>query len=325
MKEFSFIAAIRRMLGPARAPVQVGVGDDAAVLTGSRRPQVVTMDTQIEGIHFRLEWQPPRAVAARAVEITLSDLAAMGARPKALFVAVSFPENLQSRAALALARGLCAAGNRRGAPVAGGNVAVYQGPLALTLTALGELPPGRTAFLRSAARPGEAVYVTGVPGLARLGLEALSRRGPTPRELRQGVKKFLQPHACFEELEFLAKKIRLGAVIDLSDGLGGDLGHVLEASAVGAELEPRYPPSFLRACRCLGLEPEECFLGPSDDYELLFTARQGQVEPLVAVFKKRFRRDLLRLGRISSRRGLWILTPTGRRRVTPRSFEHTTS
>ncbi len=326
MKEFAFIAALRRILGPAEAPVRVGVGDDAAVLAGSRRPQVVTTDTQIEGVHFRLEWQRPRAVATRAVEITLSDLAAMGARPKALFVALQLPQSLVSRDALSLVRGLCAAGKRRACPIAGGNVAVYRGPLALTLTALGEMPPGRTAYLRSSARPGESIYATGMPGLARLGLEALTQKGPSPpSQLRQAIKKYFEPSACFEELEFLVKRAHIGAVIDLSDGLAGDLGHVVRESGVGAELTPAYSPYFLRACRYLHLSPEECFLGPSDDYELLFTAQSGQVDPLRSPFKKRFRRDLLKLGRIRGQGGLWLLTPAGRRRIAPRSFEHKTS
>jgi thiamine-monophosphate kinase len=324
MREFDFIAAIRRMLGPPRRPVLVGVGDDAAVLAGSRRAEVVTTDTQIEGIHFRREWQPARSVGARAAEITLSDLAAMGARPRALFAALHLPFSIRARDALAVMRGIASAAERHACPVAGGNVAGYHGPLALTLTAIGELPAGRKAFLRSGARPGDGIFVTGPPGLARIGLETLQRtRRPVPRALRPAVRKYLEPRARFEEIEFLAASVRIGAVIDLSDGLAGDLGHVLEESEVGAELEPSVPSSYREACVLLGLDPMACMLGPSDDYELLFTAAKPLTEKLMQAFRRRFRRELWRVGRITKKRGLWLRLPGGGLRVIePRSYEH---
>ena len=117
--------------------------------------------------------------------------------------------------------------------------------------------------------------------------------------------------------------VSLGAVIDLSDGLAGDLGHVLAESAVGAEITPAYPAAYRRACQTIAMDPESSFLGPSDDYELLVTTADSPMDRVGAAFKKRFRRDLVYIGRIRERRGLWIRTAAGKlKRVAARSYEH---
>jgi thiamine-monophosphate kinase len=325
VKEFEFIDRIRRLMGSPRRPILLGAGDDGAILAGSGRPQVVTTDSQIEGVHFRLDWQRPAGVGARAVEITISDLAAMGARPRALFVALVLPATLTDRSALELVRGLVQTAKQRGCPVAGGNVAVCAGPLALTLTAIGELPAGRKPLLRSSARAGDSIFVTGIPGMARLGLETLLRGArPATALARAAVKRYREPRACFEEVEFLVRETALGAVIDVSDGLAGDLGHVLAESCVGAELVARPAPAYVATCSTLGLDPDECWLGPSDDYELLFTARGASLARLPGRFKARFRRELILVGRVTEERGLWLARPgERRRRVETGSYEHT--
>jgi thiamine-monophosphate kinase len=229
------------MLPPAGAAVEVGAGDDAAVLTTSGKRLAITTDTQIEGVHFRREWLPCPGIGARALEITLSDLAAMGARPRSVVVALLLPAAMPGRSVLALMRGLIARAAARHCDVIGGNIAVYAGPLALTLTTIGEFPRDRKAILRGAAQPGECIYATGLPGRARLGLEALSRKAPLTPYLRDTVRKFLAPRACFDEIEFLLAHARIGAAIDISDGLAGDLGHILAESGTGAasRLRPR--------------------------------------------------------------------------------------
>jgi len=318
VKEFALIKALRRLLPPPGPGVSLGAGDDAAVLAPRGRPLAVTTDTQIEGVHFRREWLAPAGIGGRALEVALSDLAAMGARPRAVVVALQLPARLPGREALALMRGLIARAAARRCEVAGGNIAVYEGPLALTVTALGELPRGAPATLRSAARPGERIYATGLPGLARLGCEALARKArPTPY-LRAAIRKYLAPRACVEEMAFLGRSAPLGAAIDLSDGLAGDLGHVLAESGVGARLALEAPADFKRACAALRLDAQACMLGPSDDYELLFTAPERRIAPIAPAFARRFGRPLLPLGLITPERGLWIADAAGRaRRIRP--------
>ncbi|HAK96842.1 MAG TPA: thiamine-phosphate kinase [Planctomycetes bacterium] len=323
MKEFALIKALRCMLPPPGPGVAVGVGDDAAVLAPRGRPLAVTTDTQIEGVHFRSEWLAPAGIGGRALEVALSDLAAMGARPRAVVVALQLPDTLPGRSALAIMRGLIARARARRCDVLGGNIAVCGGPLALTLTALGELPPGAKAALRSAARPGERIYATGLPGRARLGFEALSRKAPPAPFLRAAIRKYLAPRACIEEMAFLRARVRLGAAIDISDGLAGDLGHILEESGAGARILLPAPDDFTCACAALGLDAEACMLGPSDDYEILFTARERHVAPLATAFARRFGRPLVPIGLITQERGLWIADRAGRaRRLVARSFEH---
>jgi len=323
MDEFTLIAAIRRLIGKPAPPVRVGPGDDAAVLAPARGAAVVTTDTQIDGVHFRLGWQKPREAGEKAVEITLSDLAAMGARARVLFVSLQLPKGFPDREALEFVRGICGRAKRRASPVAGGNVTAYEGPLSVTLTALGEMPRGRKPLLRSGARTGDIIAATGIPGSSRIGFEALYLNLAAEKELKSFVRKHLRPRARLEEVDFIASRISPGAVIDLSDGLGGDLGHVLRKSGVGAVLEPILPRSYLKACRLIDLDPVECFLGPSDDYEILFTARPAAWRKIEKEFKKRFRRALFPIGRIVSRKGFFI--PGVNRRpgeIEPRSFRH---
>ncbi len=323
MKEFALIQALRCMLPPPGPGVAVGVGDDAAILAPRGRPLAVTTDTQIEGVHFRREWLAPAGIGGRALEIALSDLAAMGAAPRAVVVALQLPATLPGRSALAIMRGLIARAAARRCDVIGGNIAVCGGPLAVTLTVLGELPPGAKAALRAAARPGERIYATGMPGRARLGLEALSRKAPPTPFLRAAVRKYLAPRACLEEMAFLRARARMGAAIDISDGLAGDLGHILEESGIGARLTMAVPDDFGRACASLGVNAEACMLGPSDDYEILFTARERCIAPIAAAFARRFGRPLVPIGLITRARGLWIADRAGRaRRIAARSFEH---
>ncbi len=323
MKEFALIQALRDMLPPSGATVEVGAGDDAAVLALGGTRLAITTDAQIEGVHFRREWLSGPGIGARALEITLSDLAAMGARPRSVVVALLLPAALPARSALALMRGLIARAGARRCEVIGGNIAVYTGPLVLTLTAIGELPRRRKATLRAAARPGERIYATGLPGRARLGLEALARKAPLTAYLRDAVRAFLAPRARFEEVEFLLARARIGAAIDVSDGLAGDLGHILEESGTGARLAIAPPGDFVRACAMLALDAETCILGPSDDYEILFTAREEEIAPLRAAFARRFERPLVDLGTVTWERGLRLIDGAGRtRRIAARSFEH---
>lgn len=323
MREFSLIAAIRRMLPPPSGALLVGPGDDAAVLRTHGRPFVVSTDTQIEGVHFRSEWSPPGAQGARAVETALSDLAAMGARPEAVLLSLQLPSRMAAARVLSFVRGAAAQARSRACTLAGGNVAVCDGPFSATLTVLGEMPPKRAPCLRSAARAGHVILATGMPGLARLGLETLSRGVPPAGFLRRAVRRFLRPRACFEEVEFMLAHARLGAVIDLSDGLAGDLARVAEESGLGAVIDAPLDALFMSACHRLGLDPEECFLGPSDDYELLITCAPAHATLLKTRFAERFGRPLAALGCMTPGPGIARHAPGGRpRRMQACSYEH---
>jgi len=243
------------------ASVVVGIGDDAALLRArANEDVVVTTDAFVEGVHFDFAAETPRVAGRRALAANLSDLAAMGARPLGFVVALSAPEQAPLAEVLGLARGMLDWAARFGCPLVGGNVARGR-EITLAITALGAVRRGR-ALLRSGARAGDRVFVTGT-----LGGAALARaRG---RGVRAAEPRLAAGRA-------LARLRGAGACIDLSDGLAGDLAHVCRASRVRARVDVArlpMPRGFAVACARSGREPLALALGGGEDYELLFTAR----------------------------------------------------
>ncbi|MBI4601184.1 MAG: thiamine-phosphate kinase [Planctomycetes bacterium] len=273
----------RELLGTGSFPL--GIGDDAAIWTPRPGSSVVlTVDAQVEGVHFRREWSTWREIGERAVAASLSDLAAMAARPVAVLASLVLEPGMPARSFREIQRGIHAAARRYGARVLGGNLS--SGPVSLTITAIGE---GKAEALvrRSGAAPGDEIWVTGTPGLARLGLLALERglgrglgRGAGARDLREAMRAFLRPRARLAEALEIVRELRPTAMIDLSDGLAADLRHVLEESSrargrsLGAVLEERAVhglPRLVGLARRLGEEPLAAALRGGEDYELLFT------------------------------------------------------
>jgi thiamine-monophosphate kinase len=289
--EFGLIDRIERAVrksGRTRG-VAVGIGDDAAVL----RPPlgedwVVTTDAAIEGVHFRWQTQSPRCIGRRALVASLSDLAAMGARPLGFVVALAAPPDLALRAFDGLLAGMLQEAETHRCPLVGGNISRAQ-QTAISITAQGSVERGR-ALLRSKARPGDRIFVTGTLGGAALEVARAAagqgrvRRVPVPR-LRAG--------------RALARSAGIGACIDISDGLLADLDHLLERSGCSAQLDrslaPR-PPRFDAACRRLGLDPIELATSGGEDYELLFTVRPSG--PTGAQLQRRLGVPVAEIGRV---------------------------
>jgi thiamine-monophosphate kinase len=292
--EEALIARIDRIVSRASTgtgrDVALGIGDDAALLRVRPGEEVVvTTDASVEGVHFDLGHETPAVAGRRALVANLSDLAAMGARPLGFTCALAAPPELPVATALGLARGLVSEGARHGTSLVGGNVTRAPG-LSLAITALGAVAKG-TALLRSAARAGDRVLVTGV--LGRSALERARRRVrhvPTPR-IRAG--------------RALARLAATGACIDLSDGLLSDAGHLARASGVRIVLEaaqlPR-PRGFATACRRAGIDPDQAATGFGDDYELLFTLRARG--PSAAVLTRRLGVPVAEIGRVQAGRGV---------------------
>jgi thiamine-monophosphate kinase len=293
--EFGLIERIERAArktGHARG-VPLGIGDDAAVL---RPPPgqdwVVTTDALVEGVHFRWQTQSPRCIGRRALVASLSDLAAMGARPLGFVAALAAPPGLEVRAFDALVAGLLQEARTHHCPLVGGNISRAR-QTSIVITAQGSVERGR-ALLRSAARPGDRIFVTGTLGGAALEVARAAagrgriRRVPTPR-LRAG--------------RALARSAGIGACIDVSDGLLADLDHLLDRSGCSAELDPARaprPPGFDASCRRLGLDPIELATSGGEDYELLFTVRPAG--PSGAQLRRRLGVAVAEIGRVVRRR-----------------------
>ena len=282
--ELALLSRIRRRATRlASGELRLGIGDDCAILRLKRGEELaVSTDLSIAGRHFRLEWHPPESVGHRTLARGLSDIAAMGARPIAAFLSLGLPKDL------ALARGqrkawvdrflagFLALADQHQTPLAGGDLA--QSPVAVAdVVLLGAVPRG-TALMRSGARIGDVIYVTGALGGADAGLELL-RKGPDRRRLNArepenspALQPHLWPQPRIAQGLWLRRRKAATAAIDLSDGLSTDLGHLCEESGVSAQINASALPIHAGATLDQALHGGE-------DYELLFTARPGTAIP----------------------------------------------
>jgi thiamine-monophosphate kinase len=228
--EFGLIAAIAARLPPAGTAV-IGVGDDAAVLPAPAGRPVATMDLLVEGRHFRRDWSAPADVGGKAAAENLADVAAMGAVPVALLVGLAAPGDLPVAWAEALVDGIAAESARAGAAVVGGDVS-SAGTIMIAITALGELA-GRAPVTRAGARPGDVLAVAGVLGHSAAGLALITAGLAEPASL---VAAHRWPHPVYQAGPEAAG-LGATAMIDISDGLVADLGHVAQASGVGISID----------------------------------------------------------------------------------------
>lgn len=253
--------------GPRRAAVPNG--DDCAVIAPSPGMQLaVSTDTMVEGRHF-LSTVDPARLGHKALAVNLSDLAACGARPLAFTLALTLPRVDEAWLA-GFSQGLLALADAHDCELIGGDTTA--GPLAIGITVMGEVPPGQ-ALLRSGARPGDELWVSGSPGEARLALEAF--RGtlvpPLDAEAFEATRLRMERPTPRVALGLALRGLATSA-IDVSDGLLGDLGHVLRRSRVGAAIALDALPVGPWLAARPRAEQHDCVLAGGDDYELLFTA-----------------------------------------------------
>lgn len=260
----------------------LGLLDDAAlVAVGQGCELVVTTDMVVAGIHF-LPDDPPDLIARKALRVNLSDLAAMGADPRAYVMAAAFPPALDRAWFDAFAVGLATDQETFGVTLVGGDTVGTEGPLTITITAFGEVPAG-TAVTRGGARAGDDIYVSGTIGDATIGL-AVERGGlavsaPAAAALRERYRLPRPRLALGRALRGTAS-----AMIDVSDGLIADLGHIAEVSGLGAVVRAHEVPLSDAAAEAVGDEPAllaDALTG-GDDYELLFTAAPAAAEAVAA-------------------------------------------
>lgn len=317
--EFSLIDLFTGEFAVAKAPR--GPGDDCAVLPPGKGALCVTTDAVVEDVHFTRRRFSLEDVGHKALAVNLSDLAAMGARPTWFLCALALPRGFSSAEARALSRGMGALARAHRIALAGGNVTSAR-ELSITITAAGEVERGR-ALLRSGARPGDLLYVSGTLGDARLGLELLGASA-APRA-SQAVRRQRRPLPRVA-LGRVARRFA-SAAIDVSDGLGQDLGHLCAASRVGAEVElSRIPVSaeLRRHCSGAGGGAERAALyavAGGEDYELLLAvppARSRAFERACA----RVGEPVARVGAVSRESGLRLRTSSGKALPPPRGFDH---
>jgi thiamine-monophosphate kinase len=287
--ERALIARVRARLGAAPpAWLTIGIGDDAAVVEPPRNAlEVITTDVAVEGIHFDRRFAPTDAIGARALAMSLSDLAAMGAAPRLATLSLLLPAELTLEEFDGIIEGVAAMARAHRVTVVGGNLARSPGPLAIDVTAVGTV--GRRRVLtRSGARPGDHVYVSGTLGGAQAGLEQL-QAGAAGDEAPSAAR-YLRPQPRVRLGTLLGRARAASACMDLSDGLGDALDQVAEASAVAIDVDTAALPVedatrawFART----GVDLVAAIAG-SDDYELLFTVpprTAGRLRHVTALVK----------------------------------------
>ena len=265
--EFHFIDQVRRLTGPAPGVV-LGIGDDAAAVTfESGQPAVVTSDMLLEGVHFEFPQASPREVGRKAINVNLSDLAAMAARPRFIVVSICLPRDqtdiaVDRSAGQQLMEGILEATQAAGAAVIGGDTNAWDGPLIVSVTAIGEAHP-KGLVSPTGARSGDWICVTGELGGSLSG----KHLSFTPR---------------ITEAVFLHEAVSLSAMLDVSDGLVADLYHILEESHCGAVLNAStIPVSAAAAAGTDDRTPLQRALGDGEDFELLFTLSASEAERLL--------------------------------------------
>ena len=245
----------------------LGVGDDCALLQPAAGTTIaVSTDMLVEGRHF-LSTVAPERLGHKALAVSLSDLAACGARPLAFTLALALPRADEAFLA-GFARGLLALADREACELIGGDTT--RGPLAVCITVFGEVPAAG-ALLRSGARPGDDLYVSGTLGDARLALEAFRGTISLGEAAFKQARQAMEMPSARNSLGVRLRGVATSA-IDVSDGFVGDLGHVLRRSGVGAVVDvDALPRSAVLAAQPLAMQ-RQCLLAGGDDYELVFTA-----------------------------------------------------
>jgi len=320
VNEFELIA--RFFSRPPRSPsVRLGVGDDAALLLPSPGCEIAAaVDMLVAGRHFVADTDPA-GLGHKALAVNLSDMAAMGATPKWALLAGALPDSDPAWLA-AFAEGLYALADAHGVDLVGGDTT--RGPLNLCVTILGEVPIG-AALTRAGAHPGDDIYVSGTLGDAALAVAAMAGRIDLDPAARS---------ACMARLDRPTPRVALGealrgvatAAIDVSDGLVGDLGHILERSGAGARIDLEKLPRSAALEKRLRGSPRSialgCLLAGGDDYELCFTAPNAQRGRVDAIARE-LALPLTRIGKITAAAGLVVRDENGTPLPSlPRAYDH---
>lgn len=304
--EFDLIARYFRRAPRPHDAVALGIGDDCALLAPKPGTQLaVSCDMLVEGRHFFPDVEPA-ALGHKALAVNLSDLAACGARPLAFVLALALPEADEAWLD-GFTRGLFALADAHDCALIGGDTT--RGPRNICITVFGEVPSGQ-ALLRSGARAGDDIWVSGTLGDARLALEALRGELVLPAEALAAARR---------RLEWPEPRVALGlalrgvasAAIDVSDGLLGDLGHILDMSRCGASIDSTSAAALLAAPVEGAARRLDYVLAGGDDYELLFTAPAAARDAVQAAARQA-EVAVTRIGRIDAAPGLRLHDAQGR-------------
>lgn len=315
MGEFDLLARVRERLPPPGARVRVGSGDDAAV-TVPGGATATSVDALVDGVHFRRADASLAQVGAKALAAALSDIAAMGADAGEAYVVLGVPLDLDEDGCLELLDGLTALAAESGTTLAGGDVT--RAPvLFLAITVVGHAPEAERLVTRSGGRPGDVLMVTGEIGAAAAGLLLLEGRGAAA-DVRSDLEaaliaRQLEPRPRLDAGRSLAAA-GATAMIDISDGLGGDAGHLACASGVGLRIDAQaipIAPGVAEVADALGREPVELAASGGEDYELLAALPRDAADAARAALRESSGLALTQIGEVVAGEGVEIRQPDG--------------
>jgi thiamine-monophosphate kinase len=322
MGEFELLARIRDRLPQAGPQIALGSGDDAAISVPSGAT-ATSVDALIDGVHFRREWSSLGQIGGKALAVALSDLAAMGAEPGEAYVVLGIPADLDEDGCLELLDGLTRVAAETGTTLAGGDV-TRAPALSLAVTVVGHAEKADDLVTRSGARPGDALVVTGELGGAAAGLQLLESstslrssfvgHSPTNSERSAAlIARQLEPRPRLEAGRALAKA-GATAMIDLSDGLGGDAGHIASASGVGLRIDAAtlpITPGVAEVAGAAGKDPLQLAVSGGEDYELLAALPPDLLDAATVAVEKASGTKLTRVGEVVAGEGIEIRLPDG--------------
>lgn len=324
--EFGIIEKLRETFRPSRGSVITGIGDDCAVVEGREGFfYLLTCDTQVEGVHF-LPDTPPRLLGKRVLAVNLSDIAAMGGVPVLVLLSFLLRPSVSVDFWDDFVTGIGEEAAAYQVDVVGGNLARTEGPLAFDVTLLGEVERERPLLLRSNARVGDAVLLTGYLGESRAGLAIAQSGDRNERERYRPLwEKFLVPTPRIAVGRFLGSLGERLALIDVSDGLLQDLSHITVASGVGAVLDLSTIPvsSLLREwCREKGEDPLRLATTGGEDFELLFTVRGDLAGDVAREVERACGVKVSLVGEIVAEPGIYLRQGEKTVKAMPRGWNH---
>jgi len=320
--EFGLLARLIAQVGarPAAPGEIMGPGDDAAVLDLSPGERLVaTTDILLEEVHFSRKWFAPRDIGWKAAVANISDIAAMGASPRWLLVGLALPADVTVEAAEEVQAGFLDAGRQYGATLVGGDISASRSGLVVAGLALGVV--SGEPLLRSGARPGDALAVTGALGGSGAGLAVLRAGGPVSEQEEQLAQRHLRPRARVEEGLALRQSGLVHAMLDVSDGVAADALRLAEASGVRAVIEAARVPlaeGAKASAERLGCDVNEWGLSGGEDYELLLATGPDAVDGLSEMLA-RLGCSLTVIGRCEAGEGVCI---SGHERSIRGGFDH---
>ena len=327
LSERALVERIRARATVTAPHVTIGIGDDAAVLEPERGAvDVITTDALVEHVHFRRDWTPAGAIGHKALAVNLSDLAAMGATPRACLLSLALPDDYPIEDFDGIVDGVVALAGRSGAVLVGGNLTRSPGPVIVDITAIGHARR-RRLLRRDAARAGDELYVTGWPGQAAAGLALLDAgvaRHALDEALAACVARYERPDARWRAASIAARSGATVAAMDLSDGLADAARQMAAASHVGVVIDAGLVPIFPgveHAASRTGRSALAFALSGGEDYELAFAVRPRQRRRFLAAMRRSPDVPVTCVGRFVREPGAW-LEEDGVREPLPQGFVH---